>query len=83
MKQATTEEVVTIEYIYISSFDIWQQGRSQRFPWDVYIHGSVFLNVATIYYVNTYLRYRGYMFTVLQNNHRRFVAHVPSDVEVV
>ena len=42
-----------------------------------------FLIVATIYYVDTYLRYIGCMFTVLQSNHRCYVACVPSDVEAV
>jgi hypothetical protein len=42
-----------------------------------------FLIVATIYYVNIYLRYIVYMFTVLQRNHRRYVARVHSDVEAI
>jgi hypothetical protein len=42
-----------------------------------------FLIVATIYYINTYLRYIGYMFTVLESNHGRCVSRVPSDVEAV
>ena len=41
------------------------------------------LIVAAIYYVNTYLRYIGYMFTVLQSNHRRCGSRVPSDVDAV
>ena len=39
--------------------------------------------VANIYYVNAYLRYIGYIFTVLQSNHRRCVARVSSDLEAV